>query len=207
VVSVDYRLAPEHPYPAAAEDCYAVTKHIVNHPEDFAADPTRIAVSGDSAGGNLAAVVCQMARDRRGPHIAYQLLVYPCVHYLDQSPSMRELAEGYFLTASGMDWFWGQYASADHAHEPYLSPLKAKSFAGLPPALVITAEYDPLRDQGELYAWRLNEAGVPAFVQRYDGMIHGFFHMGGFIEAGREAIALASASVARALAPAAVKAH
>ncbi len=199
VVSVDYRLAPEHRYPTAAEDCYAVTKHIADHPEDFAADPTRIAVGGDSAGGNLAAVVCQMARDRGGPHISYQVLIYPCIDPQDQSPSMRENAEGYFLTKSGMKWFWDQYAGSNHAPEPYLSPIHAKSLAGLPPALVITAEYDPLRDQGELYGKRLAEAGVPTTVKRFDGMIHGFCVMGGFIEAGREVLALCGAGVASAL--------
>jgi acetyl esterase len=205
IVSVDYRLAPEHRYPTAAEDCYSVTKHIADHPEDFAADPARIAVSGDSAGGNLAAVVCQMARDRGGPHISYQLLIYPCVDYLDESPSMKENGEGYFLTVSGMKWFWEQYASVDHVREPYLSPLQAKTFADLPPALIISAEYDPLRDQGELYAKRLNEAGVPATVKRFDGMIHGFFHMSGFIEAGREAIDLSADVIAQALFPVAAK--
>ena len=184
VVSVDYRLAPEHRYPTAAEDCYAITKHVGEHPEDFAADPSRIAVAGDSAGGNLAAVVCQMARDRGGPLISYQLLVYPCVDYLDASPSMTENAQDYFLTRLGMNWFWNQYADVAHAREPYLSPLQAKSFAGLPPAMVFTAEYDPLRDQGELYARRLSEAGVPVTLKRFDGMIHGFFVMGGVIEQG-----------------------
>lgn len=207
VVSVDYRLAPEHRYPAAAEDCYAVTKYIADHPEDFAADPSRIAVSGDSAGGNLAAVVCHMARDRGGPHISFQALIYPCVDYFDDSPSMKENSEGYFLTLSGMEWFWTRYADVHNAYDPYLSPLRAKAFAGLPPALVITAEYDPLRDQGELYAKRLSEAGVPATVKRFDGMIHGFFSMGGFIEGGREAIALMSAAVATELSPSLTKAH
>ena len=207
VVSVDYRLAPEHRYPAAAEDCYAVTKHVFDHPEDFAADPSRIAVAGDSAGGNLAAVVCQMARDRCGPLISYQLLIYPCIDYLDESPSMKENSEGYFLTRPGMNWFWNQYADVAHAREPYLSPIHAASFAGLPPALVITAEYDPLRDQGELYAERLRQAGVSATVKRFDGMIHGFFVMAGFVDQGGEAVALAAASVASAFSAAAARAH
>jgi acetyl esterase len=207
VVSVDFRLAPEHRYPTAAEDCYAITKHVADHPEDFAADPSRIAVAGDSAGGNLAAVVCQMARDRGGPLISYQLLIYPCVDYLDASPSMTENAQDYFLTRLGMNWFWNQYADVAHAREPYLSPLHAKSLAGLPPAMVFTAEYDPLRDQGELYARRLSEAGVPVTLKRFDGMIHSFFVMGGVIEQGREAIALGAAGVASALSAAAARAH
>lgn len=207
VVSVDYRLAPEHRYPTAAEDCYAITKHVAEHPEDFAADPTRIAVAGDSAGGNLAAVVCQMARDRGGPLISYQLLIYPCIDHLDDSPSMTENSEDYFLTRLGMNWFWNQYAGVAHAQEPYLSPLHAKSLAGLPPAMVITAEYDPLRDQGELYAKRLSEAGVPVTLKRFDGMIHGFFVMGGVIEQGGEAIALGAAGVASALSAATAQAH
>jgi acetyl esterase len=205
VVSVDYRLAPEHRFPAAADDCYAVTKYIADHPEEFAADSSRIAVSGDSAGGNLAAVVCQMARDRGGPTLTFQLLIYPCVDYFDDSPSMKENAEGYFLTISGMEWFWTRYGDVAQAYEPYLSPLRAKSLAGLPPALVISAEFDPLRDQGELYAKRLSEAGIPASVKRFDGMIHGFFSMAGFMDAGGEAIALASHAIAEALLPAAMR--
>jgi acetyl esterase len=198
VVSVEYRLAPEHPYPAAAEDCYAVAKHIAEHAVDFGVNGDRIAVCGDSAGGNLAAVVAQMARDRRGLAIAFQILIYPCVDYLDQSPSMREFAAGYFLDAADMDWLWRQYAAPEHAEEPYLSPVYGK-LAGLPQALVITAECDPLRDQGELYAQKLRAARVPSWVKRYDGTIHGFFHMGAAIDAGKEAILYAGAAAAHVL--------
>lgn len=207
VVSVDYRLAPENPYPAAADDCYAILKHVADHPEDFAAEPGQIAVGGDSAGGNLAAVVCLRARDRGGPRISHQLLVYPCVDYLDESPSMIENSEGYFLTRSGMRWFWDQYAGIDRAEDPYVSPMKTRSFAGLPPALVISAEFDPLRDQGEIYAKRLAEAGVPSMAKRYDGMIHGFFSMAAVVEAAGEAIAFASDELAKAFSMTAAKAR
>jgi acetyl esterase len=199
VISVDYRLAPEHPFPAGAEDFYDVTKYVAENAAEFGADGSRIAVGGDSAGGNLAAVACLMARDRGGPRIGFQLLIYPCVNYSDQSPSMRTNGDGYFLTEAGMKWFWHQYASADHAADPYLSPLKASTFRGLPQAMVITAEFDPLLDQGENYAQRLSEAGVVASLKRYSGMIHGFFNMGGVVDAGREVVEYSAAAVKRAL--------
>ena len=199
VISVDYRLAPEHRYPSAVEDSFAVTSYVAEHAAEFGADPARISVMGDSAGGNMAAVVAQMARDRKGPPIAFQVLIYPCVDYLDQSPSMTEFAEGHFLTGSAMKWFWGQYAGAEQAREVSLSPQCAEDLQGLPRALVITAECDPLRDQGEIYAQRLRAAGVDSSVKRYDGMIHGFFHMGAVIDAGKEAVLYAASAVADVL--------
>ena len=199
VVSVDYRLAPEHRYPSAADDCFAAVNYVAGHAAEFGADPSRIAVCGDSAGGNMAAVVALMARDRKGPAIAFQVLVYPCVDYLDRSPSMQEFAEGYFLTPSAMNWFWNQYADEKHAREPYLSPQYATDLTGLPQTLVITAACDPLRDQGEIYAEKLREAGVTACVKRYEGMIHGFFHMAAMIDEGREALQYAGEAVAQVL--------
>jgi acetyl esterase len=202
VVSVGYRLAPEHPFPAAADDAYHATRWAAANAAGFGGDPSRIAVSGDSAGGNLAAVVCQMARDRGGPAIRFQLLVYPVTDAACDTPSYAENADGYFLTKDAMLWFWNHYArtDADRGH-PYASPLRAAGFAGLPPALVITAEFDPLRDEGERYAERLRAAGVPAKLIRYDGMIHGFFNMGGVIDRGETAVRQSAAFLRDVLNP------
>jgi acetyl esterase len=200
VISVDYRLAPEHKFPSAVEDADAAVRYVAEHAGEFGIDVNRIAVGGDSAGGNLAAVACLMARDRGGPKIAFQLLVYPATNYKDDRPSMREFAEGYFLTQAGMDYFWGHYlARPEDGHHPHVSPLKAQSLAGLPPAMVITAECDPIRDQGEAYAARLQEAGVPVSVKRYDGAIHAFFNFGGIIDSGKQAVEDAGAALKAAL--------
>ncbi|MBX3027922.1 alpha/beta hydrolase [bacterium] len=190
VVSVDYRLAPEHRYPAAAEDCHAATQWCAAHAAELGADASRIAVGGDSAGGNLAAVVAQMARDRGGPRLVFQLLIYPATDAACDTVSQRENAEGYLLTARDMTWFWGHYLGegTPRASEPYASPLRAATLANLPPALVITAELDPLRDEGEAYAAALERAGVAAKVTRYDGMIHGFFGMGAMIDKAKTAV-------------------
>jgi acetyl esterase len=200
-VSVDYRLAPESRYPAAADDCFAATAWVAENAAALGVDPARLAVAGDSAGGNLAAVVALMARDRGGPDIAFQLLIYPCT---DTEPasygSYRENASGYFLTAESMHWFYDHYAGdADRSH-PYLAPIKAADLSNLPPALVITAEFDPLRDEGEAYAAALREAGVPAESVRYDGQIHGFFSMTTMIERAKDAQAAAASALRGALA-------
>jgi acetyl esterase len=189
-VSVDYRLAPEHKYPAAPEDCYAATRWAVENASSFNGDSTRVAIGGDSAGGNLTAVVALMARDRGGPKLAYQLLIYPVTdHYTRNKPSYEENGEGYFLTKDAMVWFWDYYVSSeDEAKQPYVSPLLAQELNGLPPAMVITAEYDPLRDEGELYAARLREAGVPVTLKRYEGMIHGFVSMHEVLDGGKQAL-------------------
>jgi acetyl esterase len=200
VVSVDYRLAPEHRFPAAAEDAYSATAWLGAHAGELGADPARLAVGGDSAGGNLAAVAALMARDRGGPALAFQLLVYPVCDFGFDTPSYRENAEGYFLTRQAMQWFWAQYlASPDDARSPYACPLRAEDLAGLPPALVVTAEHDPLRDEGEAYARRLADAGVPVTLRRYDGMIHGFFSMWPFLEEARRANAETFESLRAAL--------
>lgn len=183
LVSVDYRLAPEHRFPAAHDDCYAATVWAAAHAAELGADAGKLAVGGDSAGGNLAAVVSLRARDEGGPPIRFQLLVYPVTDRNFETASYRDNADGYLLTRDGMIWFWDHYLGpdGDGAH-PHASPLRAGSLAGLPPAHVVTAEYDPLRDEGEAYAERLREAGVPVTLTRYAGQIHAFFGMHGILD-------------------------
>ncbi len=195
VVSVDYRLAPENPFPAAPEDCYAALSWVADSADTLRVDAKRIAVAGDSAGGNLAAAVSLMARDRGEPKVAFQLLIYPATDLGCDTASMRENAEGYFLTTAAMRWFWQNYVGADAERTPYNSPLSAESHADLPTAYIITAEYDPLRDEGELYGDKLMESGVPVRTRRYDGMIHGFASMAGVVPTGSEAINDAGASM------------
>lgn len=193
VVSVDYRLAPEHTFPAAAEDAYAATKWVATNAAELGGDGTRLAIGGDSAGGNLAAAVALMARDRGGPRLTHQLLVYPVTDRAFDTPSYRENAEGYSLHRADMIWFWGHYLAGEaDADSPYASPLRAHDLAGLPPALVITAEYDPLRDEGEAYAARLRDASVPIVSTCYPGMIHGFFGNAAILDQGKRAIEEAS---------------
>jgi len=190
MVSVDYRLAPEHKFPKPLEDCYAATQWVADNAASINGDPARIAIGGDSAGGNLAAAAALMARDHGKPRIAYQLLVYPVTDAAMNTGSIDSCADGYLLTREMMAWFWKQYVrdSADRAH-PYASPLLAQNLRGLPPALVITAEFDPLRDEGEAYAARMREAGVPVTCTRYDGTIHGFFLMSSVLDQGKKAVA------------------
>jgi acetyl esterase len=188
-VSVAYRLAPEHKFPAAVEDCYAGTAWAASHAGELGGDPARLAVGGDSSGGNLAAAVALMARERSGPAIAHQLLVYPNTDYQASTPSMRDICDEYLFNRDSVRWYWGMYlATPQDGASPLASPLRADDLSGLPPATVITAEYDPLRDEGELYARRLEEAGVPARLIRYDGMIHGFFTMAGDLDTARTAV-------------------
>ena len=190
VIAVDYRLAPEHKFPAAVDDSFAATVWIAANAERLGIDAKRIAVGGDSAGGNLATVVAMRCRDAGGPKLAAQVLIYPVADVSTfETESHRELGEGYFLTRAAMEWFTGHYlASAEHKRHPEASPLLAPNLSGLPPALVITAEFDPLRDEGEAYAKRLQQAGVPVTVTRYPGMIHGFVSMLGVLSGGRQAI-------------------
>ncbi len=196
VVSVDYRLAPEARFPAAAEDCYAVTQWVATNAAGIDADPGRIAVGGDSSGGNLAAVVSLMARDRGVSPPVFQLLVYPVIARDFDTGSYRQNGEGYGITRDSMKWYWDLYLTEDaDASNPYAAPLLANALSGLPPALVITAEFDPLCDEGEAYAQRLQEAGVAVTYSRYDGMIHGFFGMPAFIDRGRIAVGEASAAL------------
>lgn len=184
VVSVDYRLAPEHKFPAAVEDCLAATRWAAANASALGADPGRVIVAGDSAGGNLAAVTALRVRDEGGPGLAGQLLIYPVTDYYEPgTPSMTENAEGYGLTRAGMVWFWNHYLEdPKEGANPWASPLRAKDLGGLPPAMVVTAEYDPLRDEGEYYAERLREAGVPTRLKRWEGMNHGFFFWPGVVD-------------------------
>jgi acetyl esterase len=178
VASVEYRLAPEFRYPVAAEDSFAALRWVVDNAGQLGIDARRVAVGGDSAGGNLAAVVALMARERGGPALVQQTLIYPVTNYGLDTPSYHENATGYLLTREGMRWFWRHYlAREEQGKEPYASPLVAPSMAGLPPALVITAGCDPLRDEGEAYAARLRDAGVPVTLTRYEGIFHGFIRM------------------------------
>lgn len=188
VVSVDYRLAPEHKFPAAVEDCLAATRWVAENSASVDGDPARISVGGDSAGGNLAAVISRRARDEGGPALAGQLLVYPVTYQVGpDTASRKENAEGYFLTRDDMAYFGDHYfADVEDARGTDASPANAESFSNLPPALVVTAEYDPLRDEGEDYARELQEAGVQTKLTRYDGMIHGFLNFYGVTERSDE---------------------
>jgi acetyl esterase len=199
VANVDYRLSPEHPYPGPLEDAHAAVQWVVDHADDLAVDPRRLAVGGDSAGGNLAAAVCLRARESGGPDIRFQLLVYPCIDGRRSYPSFRENGDGYLLTASTMTWFWENYIGAADPEDPMLSPLYAPDLSGLPDALVITAEFDPLRDEGEAYAERLRQAGVVAHGSRYDGQIHGFFALSSVFDAARKAVDEAARALRAAL--------
>jgi len=177
VVAVDYRLAPEHPFPAAVEDAYAALEWVAANPGTVDGDG-RLAVMGDSAGGNLAAVVSLMARDREGPDIDRQVLVYPAVSPREDWSSRVENAEGYYLEEPDMEWFGDCYYGSDvHEANPYAFPLVACSHADLPPATVLTAGFDPLRDEGVAYAEALEDAGVPVEHRNYEDAIHGFFTM------------------------------
>jgi acetyl esterase len=188
VVSVDYRLAPDHRFPAAVDDSWAATVWLYERANELMVDQMRVAVGGDSAGGNLAAVVALRARDHKLP-LVHQLLIYPvCDHDLE-TPSYRENAAGYGLTQAAMGWFWEHYLGPDgDRSDPEASPLRAGDLAGVAPAFVLTVEHDPLRDEGEAYARRLEEAGVPVTLSRYPGAVHGFIRMPGTMARGHEAL-------------------
>jgi acetyl esterase len=207
-VAVSYRLAPEHKFPAAVEDCYAGASWVAAHGGDLGVDTARLAVGGDSSGGNLAAAVALLARDRGGPAITHQLLVYPNTDYLADGESVRAGTDPHLFNVRAVEWYWGMYlASPADGANPLASPLRAADLSGLPPATVITAEYDPLRDEGEEYAERLKQAGVAVELTRYDGMAHGFFTMIGVLDRAREAIRYAAGRLRDSLAPAAAAAE
>jgi acetyl esterase len=189
VFSVDYRLAPEHPFPAAVEDCFSATRFIFDHAEKIRIDPDRIAVGGDSAGGNLAAVVSQLAVAEGGPVPAFTWSLYPVTDLSVKRDSYRLFSEGYVLTEEQMDWYRTHYLQDEHAAlDPRASPLLADDLAGLPPAYVATAGFDPLRDEGEEYARRLRDAGVPVTLRRHAGLVHGFLNAVGSTRFGRIAM-------------------
>jgi acetyl esterase len=194
VVSVDYRLAPEHPFPAAPEDCYAATRWVADNAGQFGGDASRLAVGGDSSGGNLATVVALMAREQGGPELVFQLLICPSTDFSLNTSSMEEFGEGYQLTKAQMIWIRNNYLPnpVDQTN-PLASPLLAPDLTGLPPALIVTAECDPLRDEAEAYGKRLAEAGVPVKVSRYEGMIHDFLDL--FEEQGNQALTEAASAL------------
>jgi acetyl esterase len=200
VVSVNYRLAPEHPYPAGVDDAYAAAWWVASHGSEIGGDSNRIAIGGDSAGGNLATVTALQVKQKGGPRFCFQLLVYPVTDGEMNHPSYRDNGEGYQLTADAMEWFYELYLGDRDRQDPFVSPLYApvEDLAALPPALVITAEFDPLRDEGEAYARRLEEAGIPVKVSRYDGQIHGFFGLDTLIDAGKDALEEAASALREA---------
>jgi acetyl esterase len=200
VVSIDYRLAPEHKFPAPLDDGYAAVEWVRDHAAELGVDPQRLAVGGDSAGGNLSAAIALKARDEAGPALRYQLLVYPVTDYHFGTASYQDNADGYLLTRDMMEWFWGHYLpSDDHGGNPLASPLRAADLSGLPAAMVVTAEYDPLRDEGEAYADRLEAAGVPVERARYDGLIHAFWQMPAVFPAALEVADAAGVALRKAL--------
>ncbi|MGW5271517.1 alpha/beta hydrolase [Streptomyces sp. NPDC004044] len=200
VVSVSYRLAPEHPFPAAGDDCYAAVKWVADHASQFGADGGRIAVAGDSNGGTLAAAVSLMARDDDGPRISAQVLIYPAMRSGAVTDSMRDNKDPMFFNAHSVPWFWNHYlADPADGDSPYASPLNATDHSGLPPALMITAEFCPLRDEGRAYADALALAGVPVDYRPYADLPHGFLSMAAVLDTAREALGVISDFLRRRL--------
>ncbi|HUQ41171.1 MAG TPA: alpha/beta hydrolase [Candidatus Limnocylindrales bacterium] len=200
ILSVEYRLAPEHRYPAAAEDAYAATRWASEHAADLGIDSARVAVGGSSAGGNLAAAVTLMARERGGPEIALQLLHVPVLDHDLTRASYDNYASGVGLTRAGMKWFWDNYApDIARRDEPFASPLRAADLRGLPPAIFVIAECDPLRDEGAAYAERLKQARVQVTYLEYAGMVHAFMGWSSVVETGARAFKEVGAELRRAL--------
>jgi acetyl esterase len=202
VVAVDYRLAPEHRFPAAVDDCRAATRWVRDHADELRLDASRLAIGGDSAGGNLAAVVAIDARDRGDLSIAFQLLVYPATDMQRTFPSHIENGQGYNLTKDSMDYFVGHYIADPAQYQDWrASPLLHPDLSNLPPALVLTAGFDPLRDEGAAYAERLTAAGSATSYVLFAREIHGFVLMGKVLDEARTAVALCAAELRRALRP------
>ena len=199
-VSVEYRLAPEHKFPAAVDDAYEATKWAAKNANQINGDPNRIAVGGDSAGGNLSAVVSLRARDEGEKFPVYQVLMYPVTQQdMHATGSRTEFSEGYFLTGGDMLWFGDQYFEKNQNRRvPYASPLLAPKLSGLPPALIITAGFDPLRDEGEAYGEKLKKSGIPVKISRYEGMIHGFISMDAVISKAKDAMTEVATSLSNA---------
>ena len=198
VVAVDYRLAPEHPFPAAVEDAFAALQWVAANAAELGGDPSRLAVCGDSAGGNLSAVACLMARDAGGPAVRFQALIYPTTDARADYPSVQESGDSIFLSADSMQWFYEQYQS--DKLDWRASPILAEDLSNLPPALIITAEYDTLRDEGEAYGEALRSAGNDVTVRRYDGMAHVFFQLWGVLDAAKQAMTETTTALRAALA-------
>jgi len=196
VVAVHYRRAPEAKFPAAIDDAVAATRWVAEHASELGIDPQRLAVGGDSAGGNLAAAVCLVLRDSGGPRLVHQLLIYPVTDCTFETPSYRDKADGYRLTRAAMQFYWNHYLrDPSDADDPRASPLRAADVSNLPSAYVITAEYDPLRDEGRAYAERLRATGVPVVHHDEPGMIHGYLGSAGALDAGRRATTEAAAAL------------
>jgi acetyl esterase len=189
VVAIDYRLAPEHKFPAGPDDCYAATQWASKNAASLGSDADHIAVGGDSAGGNLAAAVALMARDRGAPRIRHQMLIYPVTDAAMNTASQREFtADGFVLSKLDMEWFWGHYLkNPKDGENPYASPIRAKDLKNLPPAHIITASHDPLRDEGEAFGELLKKAGNKVKVKRYEGVVHGFVSLQAAIDQGKTA--------------------
>jgi acetyl esterase len=204
VVSLDYRLAPEHPYPAALDDTIAALHWVAEHGAEVGGDQTRLALGGDSAGGTLTAAAVMRLRDEGGPRVALQVLIYPATEASFEMLSFYENGVGYFLTTADVVWFWRNYLGGDPATaaDPYACPGRARDLRDLPPAVVITGDFDPLRDDGDIYAHKLRAAGVPVVARRFPGMIHGFVALPVEIPAGRRAIQMIARATRRAWAPA-----
>jgi acetyl esterase len=199
VVAPEYRLAPEHPFPAPLDDCRHALCWTAKNASAFGGESSRLAVMGDSAGGNLSAVCALQARDSGGPELAMQVLVYPVTDCDFSTPSYCENRDGYLLTENEMRWFFDCYTRGDVDPTDWrISPLRARDVAGVAPAFVLTAEFDPLRDEGEAYARRLAEAGVPVQQHRYDGMVHAFFGLSAAFDASRDAVDRAATALRRA---------
>jgi len=193
VVSVAYRQAPEYKFPAAAEDAYSATQWVINNAAQIGGDPRRVAVGGESAGGNLAAVTCLIARDRGGKMPVYQLLVYPVTNYAFNTPSYQENADAKPLNRAMMHWFWSYYLNSESdGSNPYASPLRAENLRGLPSATVITADIDPLRSEGQAYAQRLRQAGSSVKITNYSGVTHEFFGTGAVVDKAKQAVSEAA---------------
>jgi acetyl esterase len=208
VVSVDYRMAPEHTFPAAIDDAVAATRWVAEHAAEIGVDASRLAVGGDSAGGNLAAAVALVLRDAGGPPLVHQLLIYPATNYNFETPSYADNAEGYMLTREAMRFYWRLYlGDASNGDDQRASPLRARDFSRLPPATVMTAEFDPLRDEGRAYAERLQAGGTPVTYRQYAGMVHGFVTSAGVLDVGKEAVRDACGELRSAFAGAQVSAR
>jgi acetyl esterase len=201
VVSVDYRMAPEYRYPTAVLDCFAATRWVADNASSLNVDGSRLAVCGDSAGGNLSAVVSQMARDSHGPAIAFAALIYPAVDMTLKGGSLDDNATGYFLETEGLEWFYSHYLTDTERSEAMASPMLHENLSGLPDCFIATCEFDPLRDQGEAYSDALRANGGHVTNKRYDGLIHGAANMSGALDGGRELIEDTAAHIRAALHP------